>query len=254
MTRQQDFTLKAYGEVLRAGLDAGYRFVGYTDIGREGATHSCILRHDIDAEIFACEPMLEVEADLGIRATYFLMTRSTTYNLFCIDALRVVERILERGHSIGLHYMGELLASEPAERLIEHVLEEANWLESEFGRPLNAVSFHQPSKAVLEGELRVGALVNTYNRQQMADYFYVSDTNMHWRHAHPIDIFTAHSHARLQLLIHPIWWTQSAVSLEEKWLRVLRSQAEATIQHWQKRERTLEGIALAERFFGRNGS
>src|SRR5436853_639882 len=76
--------------------------------------------------------------------------------------------------------------------------------------------------AVLRGEILIEGLVNTYNRQQMGPYFYVSDTNMHWRTEHPEIIFERRMHPCVQLLIHPLWWTERPLSMEHKWLEALR--------------------------------
>lgn len=248
-----DFLLSGYQRILQAALTGGYRFESFEAIGREGAPRTCLLRHDIDSELHGCGPMLEVERSLGVRATYFLMTRSTSYNLFCVEGRSMVERILEDGHRIGLHFMGELCESDPAPVLSEKVQREAEWLQSEFGAAIRVVSFHQPSQAVLDGQLLIPGLINTYNRAQMSDYFYVSDTNMRWRHEHPVEIFGKTLYPRLQLLIHPMWWPSEPRTLAQRWLDVLRANQRTVIDHWKQRERTLSGIDLQEGSGDRGG-
>lgn len=234
-----DFLLSSYGEMLRTALEAKYEFVPYGEIGKEGPAATCLLRHDVDAELFQCGAMAELEAELGIRATYFLMTRSTTYNLFSIEGLRMVEKLLASGHDIGLHFMGELHEAGSAQELAAAVKEEAGWLGREFGRRIQAVSFHQPTRAILEGDVRIEGMRNTYSKTDMRDYFYVSDTNMQWRQEHPTAIFSRRLHRRLQLLVHPIWWTEKQLTVPAKWAHALRGHQEAVLTHWEKRERTL---------------
>ena len=241
-----DFQLSSYARVLDAALHSGYRFTTYDRIGGEEGETSCLLRHDIDSELLGCGPMLDLERKLGVRATYFVMTRSTSYNLFSVEGRAMVERILADGHALGLHFMGELCEGDAPAVLAEKVRKEAEWLKGEFGKAIHAVSFHQPSRAVLDGQLEIPGLVNTYNHAQMRPYFYVSDTNMQWRHEHPLDIFNRKLHPRLQLLIHPIWWTERPRTLQQKWLDVLQVNNRAVLDHWQKRERTLAGIRLKE--------
>ena len=241
-----DFQLSGYGRNLKAALESGYRFVSFEKIGREELDLSCVLRHDVDSELLGCGPMLDVERSLGVRATYFVMTRSTAYNLFSVEGRAAVERILADGHALGLHFMGELCEGDTPADIAEKVRREAEWLKSEFGKAIHAVSFHQPSQAVLDGQVEIPGLVNTYNRVQMGAYFYVSDTNMQWRHEHPVDIFTRKLYPRLQLLIHPIWWTPRLRTVRQKWMDVLQGNNRALIDHWQKRERTLAGIDLKE--------
>ena len=241
-----DFQLTGYERILRAARDAGYRFATFGQIGREDSPLSCLLRHDIDSELLGCGPMLDLERALGVRATYFIMIRSTAYNPFSVEGRAIVERLLADGHALGLHFMGELCEGDPAARIAEKVRREVDWLSAEFGTGIHAVSFHQPSQAVLDGQLEIPGLVNTYNRRQMGGYFYVSDTNMQWRHEHPADIFSRKVHPRLHLLIHPIWWTRGPLDVAGKWLAVLRSNDAAVIAHWQARERTLAGVRLED--------
>lgn len=243
----EPFTLAAYDQLLRGAIDAGYELIGYGSVGAEPSERTCLLRHDVDAELMQCDRMARLERSLGVRSTYFLMTRATNYNLFSIEGMRVVEQLLALGHEIGLHFMGELMRDRAESELVASVLDEVAWVEREFPTKLSAVSFHQPTRDILERDLRIGNLVNTYNRTQLHQYFYVSDTNMQWRHEHPLEIFSRRLHPRIQLLIHPIWWTESPLPVTEKWLEALRSQNAAVIAHWEQRERTLQAGELSGR-------
>jgi peptidoglycan/xylan/chitin deacetylase (PgdA/CDA1 family) len=233
------FELKSYQRMLQAGIDAGYKFVSFSEIGNEHAQRSCLLRHDIDSELLGCGEMLDVEKSLGVTATYFLMTRSTAYNLFSVEATAMVTRLLRDGHKIGLHFMGERCEGQSVPLIVEGVLREVRWLEQEFGVKTEAVSFHQPTKTILDAQIAIPGLSNTYNASQMAPYFYVSDTNMTWRHEHPVEIFSRGLHERLQLLVHPMWWTADELGTLDKWRNVLRNNQRAVIDHWKSRERTL---------------
>jgi hypothetical protein len=239
-----NFVLSTYQKILEIALESDYEFLGFDQIGQESSPYTCLLRHDVDSELWHCGPMAEIESNLGISATYFVMLRSTSYNLFCLESRSAVEKLLENGHSIGLHLMGELYEEYDSELLKKKVLAEVNTMQSELGLTIRAVSFHHPSEAVLNNDIYIGSLVNTYNRIQMADYFYVSDSNMIWQHEHPEEIFARRLYPRLHLLIHPMWWTSESMSLKEKWLRVLDKNRRAVIDHWRKRERTLKDTLI----------
>jgi hypothetical protein len=239
---QPGFDLKSYEQLLQTGIEAGYRFVSFADIGQEKCQRSCLLRHDIDSELLGCSGMLDVERSLGVTATYFLMTRSTAYNLFSVEAVAMVDRMLRDGHRVALHFMGERCEGKDVSYVVEEVLREASWLAREFRVKIEAVSFHQPTKAILDAQIMIPGLVNTYNASQMAPYFYVSDTNMTWRHEHPAEIFTRGLYERLQLLIHPMWWTPQPMEMLEKWSTVLQTNRQAVTNHWRLRERTLASV------------
>lgn len=221
--------------------------MSFNQIGKEATARSCLLRHDVDSELLDCDRMLDVEASLGISATYFLMTRSTAYNLFSLECSATVERILKDGHQIALHFMGERCDNRDVRFIVDEVNREAQWLKQEFGHPIGAVSFHQPTRTIIESEIVFPGMINTYNASQMAPYYYISDTNMIWRHEHPLDIFSNALHERLQLLIHPMWWTPYSMPTIQKWKRVLQVNEDALLSHWKSRERTLKDVDLSRR-------
>lgn len=242
--KSQAFTWDAYREILLAGIANDYTFLTFDQIGKEQSSYSCLIRHDIDNEMWSCGQMSSLEKELGISSTYFLMPRSTSYNLFCVESLQVVEHILRDGHKIGLHFMGELKEEYAENELIEEIIDEVTWLEKEFGTIISAVSFHQPSRHMIERPIFLKHLINTYHRGQMGDYFYVSDTNMTWKHEEPLDIFIQKIYPRFQLLVHPMWWTAEPLSVIGKWEKVFQDNGRTVIHHWQQRERSLQGTDL----------
>ena len=188
--------------------------------------------------------MADIETELGISANYFVMLRSTSYNLFCVESCRIIEKLLKGEHSIGLHFMSELCEKDGIQSMVEKILAEVNLIEQEFGMSVSAMSFHQPSEGILRENIFIGTLINTYNRIQMKDYCYISDSNMTWKHENPGEIFTRRIYSRLQLLIHPMWWTNESMSLKEKWLDVLKTNTNVVTKHWEQRERTLRNTSL----------
>jgi hypothetical protein len=156
----------------------------------------------------------------------------------------MMEKLKKGGHHIGLHFMGELCEEETIENIKEKVLKEVHLVEQEAGMIIHAVSFHQPGKKILDRDVFIGPVINAYNKIEMRDYFYISDTNMTWKFEHPEEVFALHLYPRLHLLIHPMWWTSVPMSLKEKWLRVLNSNRKLVIDHWQRHERSLEKCEL----------
>ncbi len=239
-----DFTLDSYKKILELAKLKSFEFIGYDQVGTKTKKPVCLLRHDVDSELWGCLPMAKIEYSLGIKATYFLMCRSTSYNLFCIESINVVRDLIKYGHDVGLHFMGELYESDDNEKIAEKVLLEADIIQKEFDIKVNAVSFHQPSDRILNDNIEICGLVNTYNNNQMKDYYYFADTNMNWKSGLPSDIFSRKKLKKLQLLIHPMWWTKKQVTLKTKWRKVLRRNKKILIAHWKERERSLKEIEL----------
>ena len=103
-----NFTLPAYRNLIETALENNFKFIGYDEIDRETSDRTCLLRHDIDIELWGCLPINELEKDLNVKSTYFIMLRSTAYNLLCLESRSIIEKIQLAGHHLGLHFMTEI--------------------------------------------------------------------------------------------------------------------------------------------------
>lgn len=206
------FTLQGYRTLLETGLNNGYTFLPFG----ESADRCCLLRHDIDASLTRALALAEIEKDLGISATYFVMLRSPVYNLFSRHNHRAVEKILSLGHFLGLHY-------DEGFDSISRIDLEKETLEKMFRTQVGVVSFHQPSQGVLSNQFKVKGMLNTYDKEDMQGFHYVSDSNMDWKRETPLQIFQNKLYARLHLLIHPMWWAQEREgTCEQIWSHVIQ--------------------------------
>src|SRR3990167_265308 len=229
-----DFNLAEYGRMFKSAKDAGYNFISFSEFesvgGRAPGKYKCLLRHDVDIDLSAAFTMANLESDLGISSTYFLMLRSPVYNLMARHNHVFVEKILDLGHSIGLHYdqgFDELrgLTCAQTKVLIE---DESQWLEQQFNSRVAAVSFHQPGHAVLQGEICTGDRVNTYDHNRLAGFEYFSDSNRKFPllqdgSSSSEAVFRGFSPRNLQLLIHPVWWVYDDATTEAVWNRAIVS-------------------------------
>lgn len=227
--------------LLQTALESGYQFFDFDDPRRLHPPKSCLLRHDVDVDVGAAVTVAELEAELGVRATYFLMLRSPTYNLLSRANHRLVNRLVDLGHAIGLHY-DQGFEPSPAVTLDDSVEREARILEEMFGVRVGAVSFHQPSRTVLENEIRLSGRINTYDRDDMRGFEYVSDSNMAWRSLSGQEIFSGSVHPHLHLLLHPVWWVS-----EERGLSTMDAFDGALLANWS---RSQEQMLETERAFG----
>lgn len=213
--------MKAYVSILRTAMRSGYVFSSFGE--RNDSEHVCLLRHDVDADLQAASIMAEEERKLGVRSTFFIMTRSPLYNLMSRASVRLIQKIIALGHFIGLHYDQGFT---PDARLstAEWIDYEADMLEKMFHVSVEAVSFHQPGEAVLQGQMDTGHRINTYSPTQMAGFHYASDSNRLFKNYSPLQIFEERLFKKLQLLIHPLWWVYGdSPSTEEAWEQALLS-------------------------------
>jgi hypothetical protein len=202
-------------------LSRGYRFESFGQAKFQAVdSRVCLLRHDVDADVDAALRMAELESEMGIKATYFLMLRSPAYNLMARHSSRAVESILHLGHWIGLHYdrgfvpVGEL----GHEKWMEY---EAKALETLFGERVDAISFHQPGRDVLDGKVNTGSRINTYDRDTLRYFQYFSDSNRTLKLG--VEDLNGQN---LQLLLHPMWWVYNDLGTFDVWDRVIENNFE----------------------------
>jgi len=222
----KDFTIDGYRELLEIALQNNFSFVDFNNfflLKENGASIGkiCILRHDIDTDLDAALQLAIIENSLGIKSTYFLMFRSPVYNLLSRINFSLVNKILELGHKIGLHYDANYLFN--PEDIEEKVKTELNCLNQLFNINSNVVSFHQPDSFILENKINFSGIINTYDKIQFKDVVYFSDSNKKWRLEDPLKIFNSNEYVNVQLLIHPMWWAWSEnFSTREIWIKTLK--------------------------------
>lgn len=226
--------------MLEVALNNGYWFRAFDDPRFFDATKVCLLRHDIDADLGAALKIAQIEAQLEIRSTYFVMLRSPVYNLLARANICLLQEILALGHGLGLHY-DEGFCSDNRYTTEDWVYFEREMLEKVTGSPIRVVSFHQPNEHILKGNIKLRKLINTYNKEDMMGFEYVSDSNMQWRDETPLEIFQNKIYDKLHLLIHPMWWKDGkSVSTEDCWDHAIKA-------NW---ERSQQQLLETERAFG----
>jgi hypothetical protein len=217
MNKVPIFSKEGYREVIINAITKGYNFLVFSqkDNIQKGSKY-CLMRHDIDTSLKCAIEMAEIEHSLGVRTTYFFMLRSPAYNLFSRYAFNVLKKISKMGHEIALHFD----AAHPvinSSNLIVKVEEESRILSYLCGQEIHAVSFHQPSQFILKGDTLLPDVINTYNKIQMKDWYYTSDSNRVWKEHNALSVFDCMQYPRIQILVHPIWWICEEPIIEDAW-------------------------------------
>ena len=222
MSDPAPFTYEQYRYILRSAQENGYRFISFPQLEAVRTTDErvCLLRHDCDNDLVAALTVAHIEHELGICSTYFLMLRSAMYNLLSPGNRNLVREIIGLGHWIGLHFDEVPFKNANPQTVAAQVDRERAWVVDEFGIAVEVVSFHQPGERVLNNVIKLNCL-NTYDRYDMRDTYYLSDSNTVWKEGPPSNFFMARKHPRLQLLLHPEWWTETEEVILHKWNRML---------------------------------
>ena len=197
------FDLAHYRELLEAALEGGYRCAAFDRLPAPG---DLFLRHDVDFSLEAAVAMAGVEHELGLTATYFLLRRSTFYNLDSAEGVAAIARLRELGHRIALH------AIYPE---VDH--------DSRFER---VVAWHNPDPEHMRDP--IPGLVNVMEPARSA--LYRSDSNQHWRSGCPLADLRAGTFEWLQLLTHPEIWAYPGATMRETMLSMLDAERERRLR------------------------
>lgn len=237
---QPTFSPATFRLLLRAAREGGYSFVTFDEAAATRAERVCVLRHDVDSDPAAALEIAEIEAREGVRATYFVMLRSPVYNLFLRANQLLVEEIAALGHAIGLHY-DPAFPPRRGRTHTEQITAERRVLEELLGVPIPAVAFHQPSLVPGAFEIEVEHAVKANG---LDGFHFLADPNQSPRVFDAFDVFRKGEPAKLQLLVHPMWWVDAEASPPELWDRAIaadwdRAQAQLLIERAYGPPRTL---------------
>lgn len=209
------FTYRNYRRMLQSFLDAGYQFQRFAETEPENEGNPpVVLRHDIDLDLGKALKMAEVEAELGVQATYFVLVRTEHYNIFSADQSELVRRIVALGHDLALHFdCAAYPEPDSAATLAAACSRECKLLEGWFNHAVTVVSFHRPSAIVLTGDPALSApRPHTYMPRFTRAMRYCSDSRGRWQSDYPIDTEAFRSRRPMHILVHPIWWDERPVS------------------------------------------
>ena len=205
MTPECAFDLAHYRELLAAAKAGGYRLASFD---REPAAGDLLLRHDVDLSLDAALTLAELEADAGVSATYFLMTRSVFYNLASGEGDRALARLRELGHRVGLHAVYPTLDLD--------------------GRFDPVVAWHNPDPEFMREPL--DGAVNVMQAPYFDPDHYRSDSNQDWRSGCPHEELAAGRFEWLQLLTHPEIWAYPGETMRETMTAMLDSERERDLE------------------------
>ena len=184
------FDLAHYRELLEAAQAGGYDWASFDRHPRKG---DLFLRHDVDLSLEAALEMARLEHELGVRATYFLMTESGFYNLDSHVGKYAQRQLRQWGHAVGLH---------------------AVYPRAELDRRFDKViAWHNPDPEYMTQP--IGGAVNVMEEPYFAPGHYRSDSNHHWREGCPHEELREGKFEWLQLLVHPEIWVYEGSSMRE---------------------------------------
>ncbi|WP_424017691.1 hypothetical protein ACOZ4N_17740 [Halorientalis pallida] len=207
------FTFEHYRDILTKADD---NFTFSTFSADPDDTRRLYLRHDIDVSVENAVEMARIEAEHGVKSTYFVAINSPYYNLLNDTQTERLREIAELGHTVGLHvdergaYMDGFESVETAVESIYELLSSVVDIE-------RVLSFHMPSQYDFNQREEIGAFRNAYATKYTDGdpVKYLSDSNRHWREGCFCEHLGERSAHTYQVLVHPIWWHETPLSNRE---------------------------------------
>lgn len=201
------FSRQHYREILRYLRNAGFSFVNYDQYVNGNFLNSeklVILRHDLDQSLRYAEHIAQIEYEEKTRSTFFVWMTSPFYNVLDPEQLKLIRRIIQLEHDIGLHF-DPTAYPDSTDLIKEKITMERDLLSTVIGRKISAFSFHRPTANMLMQDCKIDGLINSYDPVFFGDFKYVSDSNHHWREGCVCNHIS--KHPKLHVLTHPVWWS-----------------------------------------------
>jgi hypothetical protein len=205
----KDFTLESYVKLLKY-LNQVYTIVPFCRLPNKDIPY-LILRHDVDISLSDALKMAQIEKDLDIRSTYFILLSSKFYNVLEDENIEILRQISRLGHEIGLHY-------HPAQyrlynRNPEKTLEiEIRLLEHLIGKKIHSIARHGAWDR--DPFARIKKYINANHLYFRGDLF-LHESGRAWTPLQGLITLLNNPPKRSQLLIHPENWQEDKISRVE---------------------------------------
>jgi peptidoglycan/xylan/chitin deacetylase (PgdA/CDA1 family) len=206
--------------------------IRYTEI--ENNNNFVLWRHDCDMSLNRARHIAEIDAEHGIRATFFILPHSDYYNIFELKQTKLIRELTGLGHDIGLHLDVAYHSAVSGVFDLERSISKDKYLLEEIAETkIEAFSYHNPTPEILKSDSsEYSGLINCYSKLIRETVDYGSDSNGYWRHQPIPDILLDKNKTRLQILTHPEWWLKEAPSPRDHVLRCAYGRAIKTVSNY----------------------
>jgi hypothetical protein len=129
----EDFTIASYRCLLDIAK-TNFEFTDYNCI--DDSVRFILWRHDIDYSPHRALRLAEVEYERNVQATYFVWLHSNMYHFFEKEISDILQKIMDYGHNIGLHFDAGYYGILNEQELESHIRWERKILEKTIGKKI----------------------------------------------------------------------------------------------------------------------
>ena len=182
----KDFTLQTYRHLLSALHAAGYKSLTFEDYckavqkGVRIAGQFVILRHDVDLKAANSLKTAQIEAELGMHASYFFRVVPQS------NQPEIIRQIARMGHEIGYHYEDMAIANGDVEKAIKHFEQQLAYFRTFY--PVQTICMHGAPTSRYDGRdlwkkynyRDYGIIGEPYFDVDFSQVVYLTDTGRCW--------------------------------------------------------------------------
>ena len=208
------FTYEYYRNLLDELKTQEYEFIFFDDlISVEDPNKKVVLlRHDIDFDPEKALKLAEIEKENNVSSTFFFLLNSVFYNVHSVKILSIINKIIAYGHSIGVHFdTSSYEFIDKSFNLQKFIKKEIDSFEKLFKYKISTISFHRPTTNILLNNISI-PFRHTYEEIYTKKVKYLSDSKKQMSEGDILQIIRNSKYKKMQLLIHPIWWSEKSVS------------------------------------------
>lgn len=231
--RFKDFTLINYMAILELARK-NYKFIFFPEL-QYTTGKRILLRHDLEFSVPIALKMAEIEAGLGIKATYLIQLHSDFYNILDGNNFQMVKKIQELGHQIGLHFDSHFWQINSEQELEKYLQIDKNVLQTYFDFEPKVFSFHNTNAFILACERNFYAgMINVYSKSIKENIGYCSDSTGFWRYEILEKRIRNGKDNFLQVLIHDGMWQEEVLPPRRRVYKVIDDQAAVLKKRYDK--------------------
>lgn len=220
------FTITHYAEIVKLAKDTGFQFILHKDEYVE-SRKDIIWRHDVEFSPDIALKMAEVEAKLGVKATYFFQIHSEFYNTLERYMSDILYKIKDLGHHIGLHYDSHYYNVNDEETLERTLRIDKTYFEHVFNLKLDTFSFHETTPFILRCQKEsYGGMLNVYSKKIKDNYQYCADSTGFWRYEILDEVLRDENVRHLQVLTHDAMWSEEVLSPRQRVRKSIQDNAD----------------------------